>query len=96
MSGVKLAPKARTDLAEIWRYTATRWDSAQADRYLAVLNGEIKAVSLDHRLGRPCDEVRAGYRRRSSGSHAIFYRVAADHIEIMRVLHQRMDARQHV
>ena len=96
MSGLKLAPKARADLAGIWRYTATRWNDAQADRYLALLNREINAIALDPRLGLPCDEARAGYRRRSAESHAIFYRVAKGNIEIMRVLHQRMDARWHL
>ena len=96
MSGLKLAPKARTDLVAIWRYTAHRWDAAQADRYLAALNNEINAVAADPRLGLPCDDVRNGYRRRLSGSHAIFYRVAKDHVKIMRILHQRMDATRHI
>jgi toxin ParE1/3/4 len=96
MNGVKLVAKARSDLAGIWRYTAKRWDRTQADRYLAILKRDINSVALDPRLGQPCDEVRAGYRRRLSGSHAIFYRFAKDHIEIMRVLHQQMDAGRHL
>jgi plasmid stabilization system protein ParE len=32
------------------------------------------------------DEIRPGYRRSAFGAHAIYYRVADAHIEIMRVL----------
>lgn len=96
MSSVKFAPKARADLAGIWKYTAGRWNQGRADHYLALLNREIPAVVIDPRLGRTCDDVRLGYRRRAAESHVIFYRVTGTGIEVMRILHQRMDARRHL
>ena len=37
MSGYVLTPRARADLKAIWTYTADRWNSEQADRYVGLL-----------------------------------------------------------
>jgi plasmid stabilization system protein ParE len=43
-------------------------------------------------LGKPCDEIRPGYRKFPQGSHLIFYRNGSDGvIEIIRILHGSMD-----
>ncbi len=39
----------------------------------------------------PCDEIRQGYRKYYQGRHVIFYRQAGEDIEIIRILHERMD-----
>jgi toxin ParE1/3/4 len=41
--------------------------------------------------GRPCDEIRQGYRKYYVGRHVIFYRQAGPDIEIIRILHERID-----
>ena len=41
------------------------------------------------------DDVRPGYRAFHEGRHLIFYREAGDQIEIIRILHDRMDFRRH-
>jgi toxin ParE1/3/4 len=46
-------------------------------------------------LGRACDDIRPGYRRYAEGSHIIFYREVRSDIEIVRVLHGRMDPDRH-
>lgn len=45
-------------------------------------------------LGRPREEVRAGYRSAHEGRHLIFYRAMEDRVEIVRILHERMDWRR--
>lgn len=42
-------------------------------------------------LGRPRPELRAGLRSLSIGNYLIFYRVRADAVEVLRVLHGRRD-----
>lgn len=96
MSAVKLAPRARDDLVRIWRYTAERWSQAQADSYLRLINQEIVKIGSDPRLARECDDIRPGYRRRAAQSHVLYFKVAKDGIEIMRVLHKSMDAKRHL
>jgi toxin ParE1/3/4 len=41
-------------------------------------------------------EFDTAYRTVSVGQHVIFYRIAADLIEIVRVLHVRMDVHRHL
>jgi toxin ParE1/3/4 len=47
-------------------------------------------------LGRECTEVRRGYRMYPSGSHVLFYRQTADGIDVVRILHERMDYERHI
>ncbi|KPF78834.1 plasmid stabilization protein ParE [alpha proteobacterium AAP81b] len=96
MTRYVLSPLARADLDDIWDYTARRWDEAQAETYLRLIQAAIDAVAANPKLGRPYDEVRTGYRRRRAGSHLIFYREVADAIDVVRVLHEKMDIASHL
>ncbi len=96
MSGYVVLPRARADLTEIWNYTADRWSPDQADRYIREIHRGIEAIARDPRKGKPCDRIRPGYRRYSVGAHMLFFRVVGDHIEVVRVLHQRMDFERHL
>jgi toxin ParE1/3/4 len=91
-----LSPRARLDLAEIWKYSAEHWDSEQADRYIRTLNESFAAVAKDVRLARACDEIRPGYRKFRSGSHVVFCRVTDEVVTVVRVLHSRMDFQRHL
>jgi toxin ParE1/3/4 len=91
MTVYRLRPSAEADLANIWRYTAERWGIAQAESYFRTIIATLDALAATPTLGRSCDEIRAGYRRRSVGVHVVFYRIERDHIDIARILHGRMD-----
>jgi toxin ParE1/3/4 len=91
-----LSPRAQADLEDIWEYTAANWNSKQAELYIRQLELSIKAVSLNPRLGRPCDEIKAGYRKYPAGSHILFYRLTEAGISIIRILHGRMDFIEHI
>lgn len=96
MTGYSLSPRARVDLDNIWDYTAKRWDDDQAEMYLRMIAAVIESVATNPKLGRPFDEVRAGYRRHRAGSHLILYRETADVIDIVRILHEKMDIGSHL
>ena len=96
MNACRLRPTAEADLAEIWRFTAERWDIDQADRYFATINRALSALAATPSLGRACDDIREGYRRYPAGSHVVFYQIAPDHIDVVRILHGRMDIRRHL
>lgn len=91
-----LSPRAQADLTEIWDYTARRWGLAQAETYLRQLRQDIETVAAQPSIGRPCPELRAGYVRYPSGSHVLFYRRIDDGIDVVRILHERMDFGRHV
>jgi toxin ParE1/3/4 len=61
MNGYVLSRRAREDLKEIWNYTADRWNSDQADRYIEQLHRAIELVAANPERGRPYDQVRRGY-----------------------------------
>ena len=41
-------------------------------------------------------DVRQGYRKIRSGSHVIFFKVTGEGIDVVRILHQRMDFERHL
>ncbi len=91
-----LSPRAHADLDEIWDYTADRWGLDQAETYTRQLAKDIQTVADSPTLGRECNEVRAGYRQYPSGSHVLFYRLAESGVDIVRILHERMDYERHI
>ena len=97
MPGFVLTNKAKADLKSIGRYTADTWGREQRNRYLALLDGCFHELAANPLKGRDCSAIRPGYRKQSVGRHNVFYRsIAADCIEIVRILHGRMDAERHL
>ena len=96
MKSYVLSPRAQADIDEIWDYSADRWGIDQADRYIGKLREAIETIANDPRRGRPCDHLRAGYRRCSVAAHVLFFRVVAGGVEVVRVLHQSMDFERHL
>jgi toxin ParE1/3/4 len=96
VTGYILSPRAQADIEEIWDYTAETWDDDQAERYIRQILDAIERIAADPRRGRPCDHIRPGYRKYSVGAHVLFFKVIGDRIDVVRVLHQRMDFERHL
>jgi toxin ParE1/3/4 len=96
MTRYVLSPRAQSDMEGIWDYTAERWSNEQAERYIRALQEAIETIAADPRRARSCDHIRAGYRKYSVGAHVIFFRAAINGIDIVRILHQRMDFERHL
>jgi toxin ParE1/3/4 len=86
-----ISKKAVIDLEEIWLYTVDKWSVAQADRYYLLIIDEIDYICKNINSGKPIYKIRKGYRATKVKSHIIFYRVINDTVEIIRILHERMD-----
>lgn len=89
----KLSVKASEDIENIWLYTFENWSLEQADRYINLLFDEIEYLGDHPNSGRDFSHVRKNYRCAKMKYHLIFYRIVDKHteIEVIRVLHQRMD-----
>ena len=96
MSRYVLTPKAKDDLSGIWDYTETTWGTRQAEIYVRLIERGINLIAADPRRGRPCDDIRPGYRRFSVGSHVVYFREGEGAITVVRILHQRMDPERHL
>ena len=91
-----LSPRAQADLDDIWDYTQDRWGLDQAETYIRQLWKDIAIVAKRSLLGKECSEVRRGYCMYPSGSHVLFYRQTSDGIDVVRILHERMDYQRHI
>ncbi|WP_218079614.1 type II toxin-antitoxin system RelE/ParE family toxin [Anthocerotibacter panamensis] len=96
MGVFRLTELAKADLRAIGRYTQQTWGRDQRNSYLARLDKSFQRLAEEPERGRPYDEIRAGYRKYHVGRHLIFYREAQDSIEIVRILHDRMDIETHL
>jgi toxin ParE1/3/4 len=97
MTGVyTISPRARRDLDEIWAYTQRHWGIDQAEIYLRQIGRHVEMVAARPMMGRACPEIRAGYFQYPSGSHVLFYRLTEGGIDVVRILHERMDVGRHV
>lgn len=86
-----ISKKAVFDLEDIWLYTVEKWSVEQADRYYDLIFDEINYICQNTQAGKSMEHVRKGYKVSKVKSHLIFYRVVNDTIEIIRILHERMD-----
>ncbi|GJL76947.1 MAG TPA: type II toxin-antitoxin system RelE/ParE family toxin [Nitrosomonas nitrosa] len=97
MGSFILKQKARDDLLAIGRYTRKEWGKAQQVRYLTQIDRAFHNLANKPDLGRLCDDIREGYFKYGVGKHVIFYRRAEQgQIEIVRIMHGRMDIEQHL
>lgn len=63
----------------------------RADRYIRALIDAVEKIASGKRRGRACDDIRPGYFRSTCQSHVIFYKLTDKTVDVLRVLHQRMD-----
>jgi len=86
-----ISKKAIADLEEIWLYTADKWSIDQADRYYHLIFDEINFICKNPKAGKPMDYIRRGYRAAKVKFHLVFYKIEKDTVQIVRMLHERMD-----
>ncbi|WP_369331483.1 type II toxin-antitoxin system RelE/ParE family toxin [Danxiaibacter flavus] len=74
-------------------YTFENWSVEQADRYINLILDEIEYLADNPASGKDFSHIRKNYRCSQVKSHLIFYRIVdkQNDIEVIRVLHQRMD-----
>jgi toxin ParE1/3/4 len=90
MPTLQFSRSARADLLNIGACTLQTWGIAQAESYIACLEGCAKLLAVNPLVGRPCDWIRPGLCRFEKGRHVLFYRRQDDGILISRILHQSM------
>ncbi len=94
MKSFTLTHKARTDIKSIYIYTQKRWGKEQRKIYAKQFDDAFHTLADNPKIGKECDYIKSGYKKFPHASHMIFYRTISDEeIEIVRILHKRMDAR---
>lgn len=97
MSAYLFTPAARTDLEEIWDYSVEQWGEEKAEAYIRQIRDACEALASGRKKGRAIDGIRPGYLKLAAGSHFLFFRFGnGGVIEVVRILHERMDVPAHL
>lgn len=92
----RLTPEAHRDMEAIWLYTLAEWGLEQANRYTDDLIEAFGQLTASPKMATSCGHIRKGYRRSRVRRHSIYFRITNYGIEVIRVLHNRMDAPSHL
>jgi toxin ParE1/3/4 len=80
------------DYEAIWKYTVKTWSENQAEIYYSLLIDSCQKLATEPTLGKSYEVVEKNIFGFKTGQHLIFYRtIAAQEIEVIRILHGMMD-----
>ena len=98
MPKVRYSNKAVEDLSSIWEYTFTKWSENQADEYYAMLISACNRLLYPSVISnRSYEEISEGLLGVKAGHHMIFYNILEnDDVMVIRILHEKMDIKQHL
>lgn len=96
MRRISLRGRAREDVAAIWSYGADRWGEKRADRYVAELDARMQAIARGDAPCRPADNLHSGLMVCRSGRHRIYFILTDAGVDVIRILHARMDPGRHL
>jgi len=92
MAKLILRQEAINDLNDIWDYTARNWSENQADKYYGMIKTACQEIAKGSVISKNYDEIDSNILGHGIGKHIVFYQmIANDEIEIIRILHERMD-----
>jgi toxin ParE1/3/4 len=97
MVNVILRQEAIDDLTDIWEYTLQEWSENQADKYFETIKFACKEIGKNPNIGKVYTEISKNLLGLKSGKHIIFYhKISEDEIEVIRILHERMDLKNRI
>lgn len=98
MADLSFSNKAVEDLTDIWNYTVETWSETQADKYYTLLVDTCRQIAdSPHPLGKEYTQIMAGLFGYRTGKHIVFYRTVSESaVEIVRILHERMDLKSRI
>ncbi|WP_127477545.1 type II toxin-antitoxin system RelE/ParE family toxin [Sulfurivermis fontis] len=91
-----IAPTAINDLKDIYQYGLRQWGQAQSESYLSTIKNQFWLLTQHPLMGTERPELLPGARSLPIENHTLFYRVIANKVEIIRVLHGRQDPQRHL
>jgi toxin ParE1/3/4 len=92
MANYILSNKAVEDLSGIWNYTVDSWSEKQADKYYNLLLDSCQELAIAKYCGKHYPEIGEEIFGFRIGQHIVFYKpIKKNKIEIVRILHSRMD-----
>lgn len=97
MAKVVFRQEAIDDLNNIWLYTFETWSETQADKYYATIKMGCNGIADNPNIEKEYDGINRNLLGIKSGKHIIFYQINnPERIEIIRILHERMDLKNRI
>jgi toxin ParE1/3/4 len=109
MARFRISGPARADLEHILATSLERWGEAGRARYAALIATAMRSIAGDPKSPTTRDRpelsrgVRSMHMRQARGSrsvkdpvHVIYYRTRDNVVEVVRVLHERMEPTLHI
>ena len=82
---------------DILAYTFEEWPEKQADKYYATLEFACTQIGKIPEPGKEYEGINSNLLGMRTGKHIIFYQVINEkEIEIIRILHERMDLKNRI
>lgn len=91
----RLSPLAEQDLEGIWLYTRERWSAEQAALYYRSIISAIEGLLTGRLIPQPAD-VLPTYLKFKVGRHVIYFKKSEDYLDVIRILHERMDVKNYL
>mgnify|MGYP000247617254 CR=1 FL=1 len=91
-----IAPAAKNDLKDIYQYGLRQWGQAQSESYLSTIKSQFWSLTQQPLMGTERPELLPDTRSLTIENHTVFYRVTANRVDIIRVLHGRQDPQRHL
>lgn len=86
-----ISEEVKKDLEKIWLYTYHNRSASQAKSYTNLIIQQIEFISRNPTSGKKFNHLIKRYFRSKIKSHYIFYKIDETKIQIIRILHERMD-----
>ena len=97
MAKYSFTNKVVEDLSAIWNYTYEVWSENQADKYYYQLLDYCQELAENPLLGKNYNDIDAALSGYRASHHIIFFRkLKNNQIEIVRILHNRMDLKNRI
>ena len=91
MRKLRLRPKAENDLDRIWTFTYENWGQSQATNYLEKIKHTFGLITSNPHIGQPREKILAGLHVFIVEKHMLCYLIDDYQIDVLRILHRRMD-----
>ncbi|MAM30469.1 MAG: plasmid stabilization protein [Flavobacteriaceae bacterium] len=96
MNHYTLSQKAQEDIDTIYEFGLQKFGKDQAIEYLVTLRSYFELLLKNPDIGKQRDEIKEGLYSFPCVSHLIFYRVFANHLRVVRVLHGSRDLKRFI
>lgn len=93
---LSIRAKARADLDAILDFSVHEHGKTAAESYIEAIGAALDRLREHPALGVTRSNLGDGRRNYPVGRHRVYYRVFADRLSIVRILHKAMDARHHI